>query len=72
MAQVQVQFCWHRYRTFEEATGICEELGERGSFLEHFTTFRQYKIFHENAKKNKAIQAYCDHGGRYIFWLPYR
>ena len=51
---------------------ICEEMGERGSFLKKFETFEEYDIFHENAKKSKAIEAYCEHGGRFIFWLPYR
>ena len=51
---------------------ICEEMGERGSFLKKFETFEEYDIFHENAKKSKAIDAYCEHGGRFIFWLPYR
>ena len=51
---------------------ICEEMGERGSFLKKFETFEEYDIFHENAKKSKAIDAFCEHGGRFIFWLPYR
>ena len=51
---------------------ICEEMGERGSFLKKFETFEEYDIFQENAKKSKAIDAYCEHGGRFIFWLPYR
>ena len=51
---------------------ICEEMGERGSFLKKFDTFEEYDIFHQNAKKSKAIDAFCEHGGRFIFWLPYR
>ena len=61
-----------RYQTFRDAMDICEEMGERGSFLKKFETFEEYDIFHENAKKSKAIDAYCEHGGRFIFWLPYR
>ena len=61
-----------RYQTFQDAMDICEEMGERGSFLKKFETFEEYDIFHENAKKSKAIDAYCEHGGRFIFWLPYR
>ena len=60
------------YQTFQDAMDICEEMGERGSFLKKFETFEEYDIFHENAKKSKAIDAYCEHGGRFIFWLPYR
>ena len=51
---------------------ICEEMGERGSFLKKFETQEEFDIFHENAKKSKAIDTYCEHGGRFIFWLPYR
>ena len=40
--------------------------------MKKFETFEEYDIFHENAKKSKAIDAYCEHGGRFIFWLPYR
>ena len=61
-----------RYQTFQDAMDICEEMGERGSFLKKFETFEEYDIFHENAKKSKAIDAFCEHGGRFIFWLPYR
>ena len=56
-----------RYQTFQDAMDICEEMGERGSFLKKFETFEEYDIFHENAKKSKAIDAYCEHGGRFIF-----
>ena len=56
-----------RYQTFRDAMDICEEMGERGSFLKKFETFEEYDIFHENAKKSKAIDSYCEHGGRFIF-----
>ena len=32
----------------------------------------RYRLFHEKAKKSAAVEKFCAHGGRYIFWLPYR
>jgi hypothetical protein len=61
-----------RYQTFTDAMDVCEELGDRGSFLAKFETFEEYVLFHEKAKQNKAVDTFCVHGGRYIFWLPYR
>ena len=61
-----------RYQTFSDAMDICEELGERGTFLQNFQSLAEYQVFHETAKKNKAVNKFCAHGGRYIFWLPYR
>ena len=34
--------------------------------------FARYRLFHEKAKKSAAVEKFCAHGGRYIFWLPYR
>ena len=60
-----------RYRTLEDAVGVCEALGKKGDYLAPFTTFNQYKKFYHNYKSNPAINKYCSHGGRFILWLPY-
>ena len=31
-----------RYQTFSDAMDICEELGERGSFLTNFQSYNEY------------------------------
>ena len=34
-----------RYRTIEDAMGICEALGERGDFLKPFASYEEYAAF---------------------------
>ena len=34
-----------RYQTFSDAMDICEELGERGSFLTNFQSYNEYCNF---------------------------
>ena len=34
-----------RYRTIEDAMGICEALGERGDFLKPFASYDEYAAF---------------------------
>ena len=60
-----------RYRTIADATGICEALGETGDFLKPFENFDEWLKFRNIYMENPAIEKYCDHGGRYILWLPY-
>ena len=61
-----------KYRTIEDAMGVCEELGERGGFLKPFTSYEEWVRFYNLYSRNPAIQKYCFHGGRYIVWLPYQ
>ena len=61
-----------RYRTIEDAMGMCEALGERGDFLKPFEDYDEYYQFYQKYLKNPAIQKYCDNGGRYMLWLPYQ
>ena len=61
-----------RYRTIESAMGICESLGEKGDFLKPFSSYSEWVIFYDMYKKSPAIEKYCDHGGRYMLWLPYQ
>ena len=60
-----------RYRTIQDGTSICDALGERGAYLEQFEKYEDYVKFYNNYLSNKAVQKYCDHGGRYFMWLPY-
>ena len=60
-----------RYRTIDDATGICEALGETGDYLEPFENYDEWLKFRNFYMENPAIEKYCNHGGRYILWLPY-
>ena len=60
-----------RYRTIDDATGICEALGEKGDFLKPFENYDEWLKFRNIYMQNPAIEKYCNHGGRYILWLPY-
>lgn len=61
-----------RYRTIEDAMGICEALGETGDFLKPFENYDEWLNFRNIYINNPAIEKYCDHGGRYMLWLPYQ
>ena len=61
-----------RYRTIEDAMGICEALGETGDFLKPFENYEEWLNFRNIYINNPAIEKYCDHGGRYMLWLPYQ
>ena len=61
-----------RFRTIEDATQVCDALGEKGSFLAQFKSLSAYEQFYHAYLSNPAIQKYCDHGSRYILWLPYQ
>ena len=52
--------------------GICEALGETGDFLKPFENYDEWVKFRNIYMKNPAIEKYCDHGGRYMLWLPYQ
>ena len=52
--------------------GICEALGETGDFLTPFENYDEWVKFSNMYMKNPAIEKYCDHGGRYMLWLPYQ
>ena len=52
--------------------GICEALGETGDFLKPFENYDEWLKFSIMYMKNPAIEKYCDHGGRYMLWLPYQ
>ena len=75
-----------RYRTFNDAMTVCEQLGEiglydkvtmfclfhiLGSFLDPFTNFQEYEALYNAYKKNPAMNAFCSHGNRYMLWLPF-
>ena len=60
-----------RYRTFDDAMGICEALGETGDFLKPFENYDEWSKFRNIYMQNPVIEKYCNHGGRYILWLPY-
>ena len=49
---------------------VCEEVGEKGSFLENFSDFEDYEKFHESGQANPSVQRYCG-GGSVPFWLPF-
>ena len=53
-----------------DAMAVCEELGEKGSFLENFSHFEDYEKFHQTGQANPSVQRYCG-GGSVPFWLPY-
>ena len=61
-----------RYRTIDDAMGMCEALGERGDFLKPFENYDEWEKFSNMYMENPAIEKYCDHGGRYMLWLPYQ
>ena len=52
--------------------GLCQALGDDGSYLRQFTDFKDYVQFYNAVLANPAMQRYCDHGGRYMMWLPYQ
>ena len=53
-----------------DAMAVCEQLGEKGSFLENFSDFEDYEKFHQSGQANPSVQRYCG-GGSVPFWLPY-
>ena len=61
-----------RYRTSWDAMGLCQALGDDGSYLRQFTDYKDYVKFYNAVLANPAMQKYCDHGGRYMMWLPYQ
>ena len=61
---------YQRFPNMVDAMGVCEELGEKGSFLENFSDFEDYEKFHQSGQANPAVQRYCG-GGSVPFWLPY-
>ena len=50
----------------------CEALGEMGDFLKPFENIEEYVKFSNLYLKNAAIHKYCDNGGRYNVWLPFK
>ena len=48
-----------RYRTIEDAMGICEALGERGDFLKPFASYEEYAAFFTSYLK-ADLQAMLD------------
>ena len=61
-----------RYLSFEDAMKVCSELGDLNSHLVPFAGPEEFKFFYEKSKFNPAVQRYCNHGDRKMFWLPYR
>ena len=61
-----------RYPSFEEAMKVCSELGDLNSHLVPFAGPEEFEFFYEKSKVNPAVQRYCNHGDRKMFWLPYR
>ena len=59
-----------KYRNADDAMGICNSLAGSGEYLS-IDTFEDWVDFYHLYKNNSAIQKYCDHDGRYRFWLPY-
>ena len=59
-----------KYRKADDAIGICYSLAGTGEHL-RIDTFEDWVDFYHLYKNNSAIQKYCDHDGRYRFWLPY-
>ena len=61
-----------RYLSFEEAMKVCSELGDLNSHLVPFDGPEDFEFFYEKSRLNPAVQRYCNHGNRKMFWLPYR
>ena len=61
-----------RYLAFEDAMKVCSELGDLNSHLVPFAGPEEFEFFYEKSKFNPAVQRYCNHGDRKMFWLPYR
>ena len=61
-----------RYLSFEDAMRVCSELGDLNSHLVPFVGPEEFEFFYEKSKVNPAVQRYCNHGDRKMFWLPYR
>ena len=61
-----------RYKTIHDAMSICESLGEKGDFLKPFESYSEWVNFYDLYKNSQAVEKYCDHGGRYMLWLPYQ
>ena len=60
-----------RYEKMEEAMGICEILGDVGDYLQPIRTLKDYVKLYNRFKSDPTMLKYCDHGGRYVMWLPY-
>ena len=58
-----------RYRTIVDATNICKAIG--ADLLEPFSDFGKYEKLYKQYMANPGMTGYCDHGGRYMLWLPY-
>ena len=59
-----------RFRTDGEAMGVCRRLG--GDYLQAFSHYQQYLKFYQAVRTSPAMAQFCDHGGRFIMWLPYQ
>ena len=68
--QCSVNLYYHRFPRMVDAMAVCEQLGEKGSFLENFSDFEDYEKFHQSGQANPSVQRYCG-GGSVPFWLPY-
>ena len=51
--------------------GICEILGDVGDYLQPIRTLKDYVKLYNRFKTDPTMLKYCDHGGRYVMWLPY-
>ena len=60
----------HRFPNMADGMAVCEELGERGSFLENFSDLEDYEKFHQIGQANPSVQRYCG-GGSVPFWMPF-
>ena len=60
-----------RYENMKDAMEICEILGEVGDYLKPFKTLQDYEELYSRYKADPTMLKYCDHGGRFIMWLPY-
>ena len=58
-----------RFRSHHEAMATCQQLG--GKYLENFPDFARYLKFYNLGRSSPAMERHCDHGGRFIMWLPY-
>ena len=61
-----------RYLSFENAMKVCSELGDRKSHLVPFDGPEDFEFFYQKSRLNPAVERYCNHGDRKLFWLPYR
>ena len=74
VTEIQKTYLWNdlRYLSFEDAMRVCSELGDLNSHLVPFAGPEEFEFFYEKSKVNPAVQRYCNHGDRKMFWLPYR